>query len=304
MAIQRTDFTFQSPADGISLEGTYLIPDAPKGVVQFVHGMAEHKSRYLGVMEALANAGYATVIHNHRGHGECPILGHFGAGGAEGMIADTREVARLAKEKFPGLPIFLFGHSMGSLVARCCLKRYDEEWDGFFVCGTPFAPPAVIAMGRAFIALKIKMHGDEYRSTTVNKMVTGAFNKSIKNPTSPNQWISYNPENVSAYDADPLCGFCFTLSGFRGLMALMAETYSDTGWALKKPGLPVHFLSGADDPCHTGEKNFMKAVAAVQNKGYTVSFRLFPAMRHEILLEQEKETVIKYVLDILEKDIQ
>ncbi len=304
MTVQRKDFSFLSPADGISLEGTYIYPENPKGIVQFVHGMAEHKARYFGAMEVLAQAGFATVIHTHRGHGNCPILGHFGKGGAEGMIADTRKVAELAMEEFPRLPIFLFGHSMGSLVARCCLKRYDDLWNGFFVCGTPFAPPALIGLAQVFIAAKIKLHGDEYRSSTVNKMVTGAFNKGIKSPASPNQWISFNEENVAAYDADPLCGFCFTLSGFKGLMALMAETYSVKGWVRKNPACPVHFISGAEDPCHTGETNFMKAVAAVEAQGYKVTYRLFPAMRHEILLEQKKETVFEYILDILEKDIQ
>lgn len=301
MAVTQKDFTFTSPADGIELEGTYIFPQNPKGVVQFVHGMAEHKARYFGTMTALANAGYACVIHNHRGHGNCPIQGHFGTAGAKGMIADTCAVTALARQQFPVVPLYMFGHSMGSLAARCCLKHHDAEYDGFFICGTPFAAPAVIAVAQAFIALKIKIHGDQYRSTTVNSMVTGAFNRAIKNPTSPNQWITYDLQNVAAYDADPQCGFCFTLNGFKGLMALMAETYSAKNWALKNTDLPVHFISGADDPCHGGEKNFNTAADLVQSKGYKVSRRLFPAMRHEILLEQEHQTVIDYILEKLEE---
>lgn len=304
MTVHQKDFNFPSPADGIMLEGTYIYPDTPKGIVQLVHGMAEHKARYFGTMTALAEAGYATVIHNHRGHGSCPIQGHFGAGGSEGMIADAHEVTRLAKAEFPGLPLYLFGHSMGSLVARCYLKRFDDELNGLIVCGTPFAPPALIRIAQGYIALKIRLNGEEHRSTTVNAMVTGAFNRGIKKPASPNQWISYDAGNVAAYDADPQCGFCFTLSGFKGLMALMAETYSPQNWALRNTALPVHFISGADDPCHGGEKNFRKAVELVRSKGYTVDSRLFPAMRHEILLEQEKETVINYILDILENNIR
>lgn len=304
MTIHQKDFTFISPSDGITLEGTYIYPENPKGLVQFLHGMAEHKVRYFGTMTALAEAGYATVIHNHRGHGTCAIQGHFGQGGAEGMIADAREVSRMAKELFPGIPFYLFGHSMGSLTARCYLKRFDEELDGLFVCGTPFAPPALIKIAQAYINFKIGINGDQHRSTTVNAMVTGAFNRKIKNPTSPNQWITYNEENVAAYDADPQCGFCFTLSGFKGLMAMMAETYSEKGWALGKPSLPVHFISGTDDPCHTGQKNFMKAVQMLEKKGYNTTYKLFPAMRHEILLEQEKQVVIDYILDILENSIQ
>lgn len=297
--VKQKDFHFPSPADGISLEGTYLYPDAPKGVVQFLHGMAEHKGRYTGVMTALAEAGYATVIHNHRGHGSCPLTGHFGAAGAEGLITDAREVSRLARDKFPGLPLYLFGHSMGSLIARCYLKRYDDALDGLFLCGTPYAAPAAIAAGRAFIALKIRIHGDRYRSTTVNRLVTGAFNRAIPHPASPHQWISCNEENVAAYDADPLCGFCFTLNGFRALMALMQEAYSRRGWALRHPALPVHLLSGTEDPCHGGLKNFQKTVDLIRGKGYPTTAILFPGMRHEILLEKESPQVFAHIINVL-----
>lgn len=304
MSIQQTDFTFLSRVDEIPLEGTMIYPENPIGIIQFLHGMAEHKERYYGTMRALAEAGYACVIHNHRGHGNCPILGHFGTGGAEGLIADAKAVSDLAKERFPNLPLVLFGHSMGSLTARCYLKRFDDAIDGLIVCGTPFAPAALIKIARAFIALKIRLNGDEWRSKTVNAMVTGAFNKGIKDATSPNQWISFNEENVKAYDADPLCGFCFTLSGFAGLMAMMDETYSTKNWGLKNPALPVHFISGTEDPCHTGIKNFQKAVAMVERKGYKTTHRLFENMRHEILLEKGNAAVLTHLVSVLEEMIR
>lgn len=301
MSILQKDFSFVSPADGITLEGTCIYPENPIGILQFLHGMAEHKDRYFGAMRALAEEGYACIIHNHRGHGNCPVLGHFGQGGFEGIVADAKAVSDLAKKEFPALPLYLFGHSMGSLLARSCLKRFDDAYAGVFICGTPFAPPAVIKIARAFIALKIKLNGDEWRSNTVNAMVTGAFNKGIKNPVSPNQWISFNEENVAVYDADPLCGFCFTLSGFAGLMALMEDTYSPQNWACNNPSLPVHFLSGKEDPCHTGLKNFQKAVKAVESKGYPTTYKVFENMRHEILLEKENAAVIAHILEKLEE---
>ena len=105
MSIQQTDFTFRSPADGIALEGTFFYPEDPVGILQFLHGMAEHKERYYGAMRALAAAGYACVIHNHRGHGNCPVLGHFGAGGAEGLIADAKHVGSVLFQTVAKIPI-------------------------------------------------------------------------------------------------------------------------------------------------------------------------------------------------------
>ena len=301
MEVFQKDFTLISPADGIALEATCIYPEKPIAILQFLHGMAEHKERYYGAMRRFARAGYACLIHNHRGHGSCTLLGHFGQGGAEGLLADAKVCSDWGKKEFPGLPLYLFGHSMGSLLARCYLQRYDGELSGLFICGTPYAPPALIKIARIFIALKIKLHGDEWRSNTVNAMVTGAFNKTIKNPTSPNQWISFNPENVAAYDADPLCGFCFTLSGFAGLMELMNGTFCKKDYCRANPSLPVHFLSGEQDPCHTGLKNFQKAVGRVAAQGYPTTQKIFPAMRHEILLEKENEEVFTHILAILKE---
>lgn len=301
MSVHQKDFSFRSPIDDIALEGTYIYPEQPIGIVQFIHGMAEHKARYFGTMRALAEAGFACAIHNHRGHGTCALLGHFGKGGAQGMVADAMAVSALAKKEFPNLPLFLFGHSMGSLVARCYLKKDDSGLAGALICGTPFAPKPLIKIARAFIALKIRINGDTWRSKTVNAMVTGAFNKGIKDAASPNQWISYNPENVSAYDADPLCGFCFTLSGFQGLMELMDQTYSKSGWARKNLSMPIHFISGEEDPCHTGVAQFDFAAAQLAAQGYPTTKKLFPAMRHEILLEKESAAVVAHIIDVLKE---
>ncbi len=301
MLYKRKDFNLKSPVDGVELEGTLLIPQEPQGIVQLLHGMAEHKERYLHFMEFLASHGYAAVIHNHRGHGNCALKGHFGKQKGESLVLDARAVQQWVRKELPDLPVYLFGHSMGSLVARCYLKRFDEDLNGLFLCGAPYASPGAIGAALAYIGFKTKLHGDQYTSSTVNALVVGAFNKGIKKPCSPNQWISYEPENVRKYDEDPLCGFCFTLDGFRGLMELMKEAYSKEGWVRKNPRLRVHFISGQDDPCHTGEPRFFRAVAGVENQGYPVTFKLYSNMRHEILNEADKETVYGDVLAKLEE---
>lgn len=301
MLYQRKEFKINSPVDGLELEGTLLIPAEPRGIVQLLHGMAEHKGRYLHFMEFLAANGYAAVIHNHRGHGTCALQGHFGGQKGLTLVEDARAVQQWVREQLPSLPVYLFGHSMGSLVARCYLKRYDDDLAGLFLCGAPFAPPAAIGFALKYIAFKTKLHGDQYRSSTVNAMVVGAFNKGIKKPCSPNQWISYDPINVERYDADPDCGFPFTLDGFRGLMELMKDAYDGEGWALRNKTLRVHFISGRDDPCHTGEARFFRAVAGVEKQGYPTTFKLYPDMRHEILNESDKETVYEDVLAKLEE---
>ncbi len=293
MPIRQERFSLPSLKDALILEGLLLIPDHPKAIVQIVHGMAEHLERYRPVMETLAEAGYIAVIHNHRGHGRCAMTGHFGTAGAEGLIADTLLVMNKGKARFPPLPFFLFGHSMGSLIARCVLRRCDRELDGLFLCGSPCMPQGAIRAGQALVALKLLLHADTRRDQLVNRLVTGAFNRGIPNASSPNQWISRNAENVTAYDQDPLCGFCFTLNGFQGLLALTREAYSKKGWALRNTRLPVHFLSGEEDHCRGGNRTFHGAVESLRRRGYPVSVTLYPNMRHEILNETDRATVYK-----------
>lgn len=120
--------------------------------------------------------------------------GHFGKAGAEGLILDTRRLTDIAKEKFPGLPLYLFGHSMGSLVSRCYLKRYDRELSGLFLCGTPYTAPAAVRAGKALISLKILLHGDTRRDAQINRLVTGAFNRSVPNAASPTSGFRPTPK--------------------------------------------------------------------------------------------------------------
>lgn len=135
----------------------------------------------------------------------------------------------------------------------------------------------------------------------MNSMALGAYNKPfIEEGPSKNNWISVNRENVEKYDKDPGCGFTFTLNGFAALMDLMSETYDSRGWNVPDPYIPVHFISGEDDPCRGSEKSFEKVLAAFKNAGYkNVSCRLYPGLRHELLNEKNACTVMDDILGIL-----
>ena len=115
-----------------------------------------------------------------------------------------------------------------------------------------------------------------------------------------NAWLSTNKENVQEYNDDPLCGFLFTLNGYRTVMQLIQETYSKKGWAVNNPNMPVHFLAGSTDPCIITIDEFSKAVSFFRNRGYkTVSSKVYPGLRHEVLNELGKEDVWRDVEAVL-----
>lgn len=297
-------FSILSKYDDLTLAGAACVPEGEiKGIFQIVHGMAEHKERYFPLMEFLAGNGYAAVIADIRGHGESvkdpKDLGYMYKGGWKAMVEDVKAVRDWAAEQYPGVPVVLFGHSMGSMVVRSFTKRYDALIDKLIVCGSPSDNPAKGA-GAALAAVSAALCGGHHRSALLNGMSLGAYNKPFA-AEGDFAWLSRNRANAEAYIADPLCGYCFTANGFKGLMGVMKDCYGPKGWAVAKPELPVMFISGGDDPCRADDKSFEKAVQFFRDRGYTnVSSRLYQGLRHEILLETEAPMIFDDILKFIQ----
>ena len=157
----KRELYLKSEADSHRLHVLAITPEhKPEAVVQICHGMSEHKERYLPFMEYLESCGYAAVIHDHRGHGKSIVraddLGYFYDTSGRAVVEDAHQVTEWIKKEFPGLPVHLFGHSMGSLIVRCYLKKYDWELSSLTVCGSPSKNPlAKPAVGMAKIACRI-----------------------------------------------------------------------------------------------------------------------------------------------------
>ena len=299
-----------STNDGLEISVLYLCPvsGVPKGIVQLVHGMCEHKERYVPFMEYLASNAFASVIHDHRGHGESvkssDDLGYFYEGGAKAMVYDIKMVTDWAKSAFPGLPLVLFGHSMGSMAVRSYAKRFDSELSGLVVCGSPSYNPGLV-FGKFLASLNSKVFGKRHRPKLIQNIAFGAFNRNFRHESSNNAWICSDPEIVRAYDNDPLCTFQFTSDGFLNLFRLMQDAYSLKEWNCSAPDLPVLFISGDKDPCMSDLDRFDEAVEKMRKAGYRhVSSILYPGMRHEILNEAGKERVWADVLEFCNRSVK
>ena len=299
-------FTLESHHDRLLLQGLLVLPvqKPPRAVFQVAHGMCEHKERYLPFLQEMADHGYVCVIHDHRGHGgsvrQTEDLGYFYPDGGPALVSDLYQVTRWIREQYPELPLYLFGHSMGSLAVRCYLKRYPDVPDGVFVCGSPSAAFG-LELGERVRAVLAKKKGASYQSKRLADAVFSGFQKPFRDEGRDNAWICSDPAVVDAYNADPLCTFCFTLNGYEALLYLLRTAYSETEWRVTKPELPIRFLSGADDPCRGNDEKFAQAAQLLRQVGYqNVSSRLFPGMRHEILNETEKSLVYHDVLETLD----
>lgn len=291
------------PSGDLQLQAAVIAPEQPKAVVVFVHGMAEHKERYYPFMTYLSEQGFACVIYDQRGHGATAVnpddLGYFGPNGVQKLVEDTLTVVQWAREQYSGLKVFLFGHSMGSMVVRCFTKKYDVQIDGLVVCGSP-SDNGASGLGILVTYLFQLFKGERHRSKKVALMMFGPHTKKFKAEGMRNAWLSTNKANVEEYNADPLCGFLFTLNGYRVVMQLIQETYSPKGWAVKTPDMPVHFLAGGEDPCIISRQAFDKAVDFFRDRGYKqVTSQVYPGLRHEVLNEVGKEGVWEDVGNVL-----
>lgn len=306
MKVEKTKI--KSDQDGLELDISIIKPEKEiKGIVQISHGMAEHKERYYPFMEYLSTCGYICIIHDHRGHGASvkkqEDLGYFYEDNAEYIVEDLHQITIYIKEKYPDKKLILFGHSMGSMVVRKYIKKYDKDIDKLIVCGSPSQNSY---LGLALIVVKIlkTFRGKYHRSNLIQKLAFGLYNKKIENPISENAWVCANEDTVREYDKDELNGFIFTLNGFQNLFTLMKDIYSKEKWCLNNKALPIFFIAGEEDPVIVSPRDWQKAQDFLKEIGYEkVSGKLYSGMRHEILNEKEKQKVFEDIRKWIEKEI-
>lgn len=308
MNITTDYFRFVSWSDQLEIDCMEIFPDTkPKGIVQFVHGMCEHKERYKDSMTFLAGQGYYCVIHDNRGHGKSieseDDLGYFYDGGYLALIEDTHQLTLITKEKIgDDIPYILLGHSMGSMIVRCYLKKYDDEIDKLIVLGSPSKLPGMRPV-LAFAKGLEKIEGEREHSKFIDYIVQNYMYESWFKDEGLHSWVCSDRDVVEEYNDDPHCNYTFTIQGYVNLIQLTKMTYDKDGWEMKHPELPIFFGSGSDDPCTISPNDYGKAVHFLKDRGYTnVSATLFSGMRHELLNEKNKDKIYNVILSYIEKD--
>lgn len=291
-------------ADGKSwLRVMVWLPDpvySRRGVVQLVHGMAEHIERYDSFARFLAGLGYVVFGHDHIGHGKsvssseelgCMPL----EGGKDILVADVlhaREAAFKVARENGSLPLFLFGHSMGSFVVRACISRNPKGLTGAVLCGTGNQPRALSVAGRTLSRIIGAFRGATYRSRLVDSLVIGAFSSAIEDARTDSDWISTDPAVVDDYLADPLSGQAFSVGAYATLTDLTAEVVTKKSAAAVPKSLPLLFVAGAEDPVGSCGKDVQAAADLYRRQGVEdVRVVIYPNMRHEILNEPRRADV-------------
>ena len=283
---------------------------SPKGIIQIVHGMAEHIDRYDDFACFLAQRGFVVCGHDHIGHGESAANpGQWGCmpacGGKEILVEDTHELRRIVAARFSGkTPHILLGHSMGSFIVRCYLARYGQGIAAVVLSGTAQQPLLISKLGH-FAAQRIaSSKGEDFKSTFLDSLGAGAFAKKIKTPRTAFDWISTDEAVVDAYIADDSCGVVFSAGGYATLTDLTGEMVKSNCVMKVPPSIPVCFVSGSLDVVGENGKGVNKAAEMFRRAGIKqIDVKIFEGMRHEILNEQKKELVYASIVNWIERVI-
>lgn len=310
---EKRDFTVRSKYDDCPLsvleiapKGGFSNPNRVRAVVQLVHGMQEHKERYEPFMIFLAQHGIASIIHDHRGHGKSvrkkQDLGYFYDKTGRAIVEDTRQIQIIAVSNYPNVPLILFGHSMGSLVVRSFLKKYDRALSGLIVCGSPSKNSAA---GFAYRLARLlgKLKGERTESHFFENAIGGKFTEGLPGDD-PLRWLSANEKNNQDYIRDEYCGFPFGYNGYANLFALMKDAYDPSNWEVGNSQLPILFIAGEEDPVVGGRPKWLAAQHFLRERGYSnLEGKMYAGMRHEILNEETKNIVYDDILAFIDKAI-
>lgn len=306
------EFYFPS-SDGVSrIHAAEWSPEGrqPVGILQISHGVAEYALRYAPFAEFLCDHGFIVVANDHLGHGLSAQPGaetlYFGPqDGWQHVVDDLYALRCQTKEKYPALPYFLMGHSMGSFLARTYLIRYPGTVDAAIIMGTGQQPAALVAAGRAVAKAAGKKHGFAAHSPTVESLAFGAYNK----PFAPNRteydWLSVSESNVDAYIADPLCGGKPSVGLFYEMLGGIRFICAPKNVASMNLSTPILFISGDKDPVGDLGRGVKKAYESFRRAGVRdVQLKLYQGLRHEILNEDCRAVVYHDLWDWIEAHLK
>lgn len=300
---------FQYPsADGVHrIYATEWLPEGtPRGVVQLVHGVAEHVGRYDHFARFLARHGFAVCGEDHLGHGRtgeaAGAFGYFGPrDGWKLVTADVRSLRLQMGERYPGVPYFLLGHSMGSFLTRTYLCRYPGTVDGAILSGTGQEKAALISLGKLVASVIGRVRGMNAVSGLVNRLSLGAYNRQFAPNRTTADWICRDQAVVDAYLKDPWCTFMPTVGMYRDMLGGLQYIASEAALGQMDPATPVYLFAGDQDPVGAKGEGVRQVYGMFRDHGVRdLSMKLYPGGRHEMLNELDREQVYRDTLNWLE----
>ncbi len=253
-------------SDNVQIFYRYCAAQPERARMVIAHGLGEHSGRYGNLVSLLIGAGVSAWVPDHRGHGR--------SGGKRGhvlhfmqYVTDLRMMIDRARQDMPtGMPCFLFGHSLGGLIALYCAQQFSDRVDGL-VISSP-------ALGMVIEVPAVKKIAGRVMSSVYPGLSMGNELDAAK--------ISHDPEVVRAYENDPLVHDRVSARFFTEFMAAM-QTVNQNAAAIKAPLL----LQLAGDDHLVNAQASRRFFENLQLKDKTL--HVYDGLYHEIYNETEAE---------------
>lgn len=304
--MQAQNFTFTDP-DNLQIYVYHWLPDEnteTRGIVQIAHGMAETAARYKHFAEFLTSAGYEIYANDHRGHGrtspDLDNLGDIGEDGYNKMVFNLKQLNDIIHQRHPTLPVFLFGHSMGSFLAQKYIGLYGDTLNGVILSGTNGKQSPLIHFAITVALREMRKRGANAKSPTLNQLLFRNYNKTISPKRTDFDWLTRDAQEVDRYIADPYCGNILTTGFYYHFLRGLTELQTPALLQTIPRSLPIFFVSGTEDPVGNYGKGVLQLVRKYQSlKIKDVSYKLYPGGRHEMLNETNRLDVMRDILNWL-----
>ena len=302
----KKNLTFLSKNRKTKIHTVIYLPEnkEPKAILQITHGMAEYILRYEPFASRLAEEGYIVAGHDHLGHGgsvnDWSDYGYFSDKPLETLLLDMHQLRVNLARRYPKLPYFMLGHSMGSYLLRAYLSVFGRDLSGAVIMGTGYVHPQMAGFGVALTKGMALFRGWHHRSLLVQGMTYNRSYRSydITGAKVKKNWLTKDWDIASSYRDDPLCGFLFTLNGHRGLFEAVGTACLPETMEEYPKNLPLLLVSGEKDPVGDLGLGVRKVCEMLKKAGMTnVRMKLYKGDRHEILNEVDREQVIQDILD-------
>ena len=305
----RDEFYFPSKDGNTEIHTIEWKPEGEvKAVLQLCHGMVEYIRRYDEFAEFMCGRGYYVVGNDHLGHGKSvqskSEYGFFNEKyGNACVIGDMHTLRQRTMKKYPDVPYFMLGHSMGSTLLRQYIQMYGNGLSGVILMGVVADhAKAAIGCGKRLCRLMAVFRGWHYRSRLIDGMVLGSYNKKFKQARTRADWITSDQEHLDAYVSDPLCSFVFTVNAYYSMFSGMLSMEKKESIYMIPKTLPILFASGSDDPVGNFGKGVRKIYEQYKAAGLQdVALRLYDGDRHELLNETDRQQVYQDLFDWLEE---
>jgi alpha-beta hydrolase superfamily lysophospholipase len=305
------EVSFKSYNQRDDVYGWVYVPAAePAGIVQLVHGFGEHSRRYLHMIVRFMDAGFIVAADDHVGHGKTAMendcWGDWGDKGPHTMMEDEHLLTLKVKEMYPDLPHFMFGHSMGSFIARDYITKYGDELNGVTLCGTSGTFPG-LDDGIAYLEKLIEEGKGLESDQAVGGLVMGwMFARCEEGVTLGNEWICHDPFVQKDHAEDPFDAFTKPTSNRSFLdFCRMIEQITGPEWAAKVPHeLPIYNIGGDQDPVGQYGQGVYEVSNWLAAAGCDVRTQLYTGYRHEIhnydeLKEEVEDGIVDFFYEAL-----